>query len=241
VPLNDEELEKLTSGLRTILTPEALLFDMDGVLADVEGSYRECISQTALSFGVEVTRAELEAAVWEGNANNDWELTRRLLQAGGVSADLEAVTGRFQELYLGTSESPGLREREQLLADRGLLERLASRLPLGVVTGRPRAEAEWFLERSGVADLFATLVCMEDGPLKPDPAPVRTALSNLGVTRAWMVGDTPDDLMAARSASVLPVGIVAPGDDPTRAVTAFRSTGVAAVLDSLTDLEELLP
>ena len=33
--------------------PEALLFDMDGVLADVRRSYREAIARTCASFGVE--------------------------------------------------------------------------------------------------------------------------------------------------------------------------------------------
>ena len=41
---------------------------------------------------------------------------------------------------------------------------------------------------------------MEDAPPKPDPQPVRLALARLGVERAWLVGDTPDDMRAARAA-----------------------------------------
>ncbi len=41
---------------------------------------------------------------------------------------------------------------------------------------------------------------MEDATPKPDPAPVRLALERLGVATAWMLGDTPDDLAAARGA-----------------------------------------
>jgi histidinol-phosphate aminotransferase len=241
VPPTDEEMDRLVSGLQTVLAPEALLFDMDGVLADVEGSYRACVLETARSFGIEIARADLEEAVLQGGANNDWELTQRLLRTRGVDLEIESVTARFQEIYLGSPESPGLREREQLLIGRDVLQRLAARRPLGIVTGRPAAEAEWFLQRSGITDLFGAVVCMEDGPLKPDPAPVRLALDRLGVTRAWMVGDTPDDLRAARAAGALPVGIVAPGDDPDKTIAAFRQCGVATVLNSLTDLEGLLP
>ena len=152
------------AGLATVMAPEALLFDLDGVLANVEGSYRRCVLETVTSFGVSITREELEEAVLAGQANNDWVLAQRILAERGVDVSLEEVTRRFQEVYLGTAEAPGLRESESLLVDRGLLERLAGRLPLGIVTGRPRDEATWFLEKVGVSDLFGAVVCMEDGP-----------------------------------------------------------------------------
>ena len=74
--------------------------------------------------------------------------------------------------------------------------------------------------------------------MKPDPAPVREALERLGVGRAWMAGDTPDDLAAARGAGVVPIGVVAPGDDPVIAGQALA--GAAVVLDSTLDLLEVL-
>ena len=241
VPEAEQGLERLKTGLDTLLAPEALLFDMDGVLADVEHSYRRCVVDTAASFGLPLTRADLETAVLAGDANNDWTLTRRILAAHGIEVSLDDVTARFQEFYLGTPDVPGLRESERLLVSRDLLESLASRLPLGIVTGRPRAEATWFLERTGVADLFGAVVCLEDGPLKPDPEPVRVALSRLGVQRAWVVGDTPDDIRAAGAAGALAVGIVTPDDDPTQAARALGEAGAALVLAEINYLEELLP
>ncbi|MCH8180284.1 MAG: HAD-IA family hydrolase [Proteobacteria bacterium] len=241
VPEGGEEMERLRAGLGTVLAPEALLFDLDGVLADVEDSYRRCVLETAESFGVPITRADLETAVLAGDANNDWVLTQRILEARGVEVPLEDVIEHYQAIYLGTPQKPGLRESERLLVGRDVLERLAARLPLGIVTGRPRAEATWFLDRTGISDLFGAVVCLEDGPLKPDPEPVRVALARLGVERAWMMGDTPDDLRAAAAAGVLPVGIVAPGDDPSNALPALRDAGAATVLDHVTNLEELLP
>jgi phosphoglycolate phosphatase-like HAD superfamily hydrolase len=56
-----------------------------------------------------------------------------------------------------------------------------------------------------------------------------------------MVGDTPDDLRAARGAAVLPLGIVAPGDEPTVAAPALEAAGAARILDTLDHLLELLP
>ena len=241
VPDHTEPLNRLLEALETCLAPEALLFDLDGVIADVEESYRRCILETAETFGVEVTREELATMVLAGDANNDWVLTQRILAGRGVEASLDAVTEAYQEVYLGTSTSPGLRESERLLVARDVLSSLADRLPLAIVTGRPREEAEWFLEREGLTALFQAVVCMEDGPLKPDPAPVRTASSRLGVERAWMIGDTPDDIRAAAGAGAVPIGVVAPGPDPAASAVALREAGAATILAAVDDLMELLP
>jgi len=196
---------------------------------------------TAAAFSVTITMQDIERALRAGDAANDGIVTQRLVTAGGGQADLETVTARFQGLYLGTNGAPGLRERERLIVPPALLERLFKRLPLAVVTGRPRGEARWFLERMKIADLFRAVVCMEDAARKPDPAPVRLALERLRVRRAWMVGNTPDDIRAAAGAGLVPLGVVAPGDDLTATAAALTDAGAARVLDRVADLEELLP
>jgi len=241
VPEQADSLERLLETLRICLTPDALLFDLDGVIADVEDSYRRCVLETAATFGAEITREELATMVLAGDANNDWVLTQRILAGRGVEVSLDDVTEAYQEVYLGTPNTPGLRESERLLVPRDVLSRLADRLPLAIVTGRPRQEAEWFLDKEGLSDLFRAVVCMEDGPLKPDPAPVREAASRLGVQRTWMVGDTPDDIRAAVGAGAVSIGIVAPGPDPTASAAALRDAGATTVLGAIDDLLELLP
>jgi histidinol-phosphate aminotransferase len=241
LPGEPAAFDRLTNALDTALAPQAIVFDLDGVLADVRESQRAAMIATGAAYGVTVTMQDIEDALRAGDAANDWIVTQRLIAARGVQADLEGVTARFQTLYLGTAGSPGLRERERLIVPRALFERLSQRLPLAVVTGRPREEARWFLEREGLADRFRAVVCMEDAARKPDPAPVRLALARLGVRRAWMVGNTPDDVRAAAGADVVPLGIVAPGDDLSATAAALADAGAARVLNQLADLEELLP
>lgn len=241
LPGDPADFERLTRALETVLAPDALVFDLDGVLADVRDSQRAAVIATAADWGVTVTMDDIERALRAGDATNDWIVTQRLIAAGGVAVDLASVTTRYQSLYLGTNGSAGLRERERSIVPRDVLERLSQRLPLAVVTGRPREEAQWFLEREGIADLFRATICMEDAARKPDPAPVRLALSRLGARRAWMLGNTPDDVRAAAGASVVPLGIVAPGDDPIATAAALTAAGAARVLNHVTDLEELLP
>ena len=185
VPRDDLEFRRVERALRCLDRPDALLFDMDGVLADVRRSYREAIVRTCASFGVEAGHERIDAVKAAGEANDDWAVTRSLLAGAGVDAPFEEVKRRFEEVYQGTEEAPGLRRHETLIPDRELLEELARSFKLGVVTGRPRADAERFLREQGVRGLFSVVVCREDAPPKPDPAPVRVALERLEARTAW--------------------------------------------------------
>ena len=232
--------ERVCSAIRTILDPQAILFDLDGVLADVSGSYREAIIESARTFGVEITADEIGQAKRAGDANNDWVLTKRLLEQRGVACKLDDVVARFQKVYLGSDGQPGLRDTERLIPDTAFLDALSDRFTLGVVTGRPREEARVFLDRAGIRGLFSTLVCMEDAPAKPSPEPVLRALEDLKVEQAWMIGDTPDDITAARCARVLPIGVPAPGDDPAVASESMFRVGASSVLPDVSKLEEMI-
>lgn len=229
IPSRRSNLDRLEHTLRTALAPEALLFDMDGVLADVTQSYRRAIVETAAHFGVEVTPDQIAAAKAAGTASDDWAVTHHLVGGAAPEVSYEDVRDVFESFYQG-----GLKDRESLLVDPKLLRSWAERLPLAVVTARPRADAEGFLQRFSIADCFRAVVTREDAASKPDPEPVTVALERLGVNRAWMLGDTRDDIDAARGAGVIPIGVRVPGDDP---VGLF---GAARVLGSANQLQEVL-
>ncbi|MCR9243879.1 MAG: aminotransferase class I/II-fold pyridoxal phosphate-dependent enzyme [bacterium] len=214
LPGTDQAFRQLTAALRTVLAPQALLFDMDGVLADVSQSYRQAIVATAATFGVTVSPADIVAKKARGNANDDWQLTRELLLDANVTIELPRVTDTFETLY------SDLRHNERPMVDGQTLRRWGQRYRLAVVTGRPRSDAEFFLRQFGLRDLFAAVICREDAPLKPDPRPVQRALDALGATSAWMLGDTVDDHEAARGAGVLPIAVGPPDDRAAINLTA---------------------
>ena len=239
LPGTDDGFRRLVHVLLSAISPEALLFDMDGVLVDVSRSQIVAIVETAASFGVAVTRRQITDAQSEGNSSDDWKLTKRLCADAGIDVALSEVTERYETIYHGSISRRGLKLTEQPLLDATTLSRWAARLPIGVVTGRPRSDAEEFLERSGLRDLISVVVTRDDAPLKPDPGPIRLALEQLGTRRAWMLGDTPDDIAAARSAGVVPIGVIAPGVSPEVARQSLRDA--ARVLDKTIDLEGMLP
>ena len=241
VPRNNEEFRRVARALACLDRPEAVLFDMDGVLADVRRSYREAIARTCASFGVEAGQAGIAAAKAAGHANDDWAVTHALVEAAGVDVPFEEVRRRFEKLYQGDDLNPGLRRHETMIPDRSLLERLARSYRLGIVTGRPRRDAEHFLEKHGVRGLFGAVVCREDGPLKPSPEPVGIALGLLEARTAWLLGDTPDDVRAAAGAGVVPVGVVAVGGGEGRGGmsagmwAALEAAGAARIVEANAD------
>lgn len=242
LPGNERDFERLKNALQTIFSPEAILFDVDDTLVDVSESYRRATLETAAEFGVTITNDDISAAKAKGDANNDWELTKKLInEKGNVGTSLADVTEKFEKLYQGVPGKSGLCESEKLLVDKNFLKRLARKYKLGIVTGRPLKDALAFLERERIESLFQTVVTMDDGPVKPDPEPIRLALRSLRVSRAWMIGDTPDDMRSARGAGVLPLGVIAPADDPEKATPALIGAGAGMVLSDVSEIEELLP
>ena len=239
-PGDPAAFDRLCAALEAVLKPDALLMDMDGVLADVSSSFREAVRETCARWGVSVSNEEIAAAKSRGGLNNDWDLTRFLLAERGVDRSREEVIEAFEAIYQGSDDVPGLCETESLLADSATIRRLARGRRTAIVTGRPRRDAQAFVERFGLGEAIDAMVCMEDAPNKPDPAPVLLALARLGARRAWMVGDMPDDAKAARAAGVVPIGVLAPGDETETMTDALSRAGAARVLMRITELEEIL-
>lgn len=142
-----------------------------------------------------------------------------LLDLDGVLADIEARTA---------------------LVEPAVVEALAARRPLGVVTSCPRRLAESVLQRHGFQPFVQTVVCSEDGPGKPDPAPVRLALQRLGAATAWMLGDNPGDVVAARGAGVVPLAIAPRGPGADAHAERLRAAGAARLVDGPAALLSLL-
>ena len=80
----------------------------------------------------------------------------------GSAVPLQEVIDKFEELYVGTlnDTDSGLWRRESPLITAEFLENLAQRLPLAVVTGRPRRDAERFLNHTGFGKYFKAVICM---------------------------------------------------------------------------------
>jgi pyrophosphatase PpaX len=111
---------------------------------------------------------------------------------------------------------------------------------MGLVTAGDRAVVEEQLALTGLGRFLPVRVCGGDLPvMKPHPAPLRKALSELGLVatpgRTVYVGDAQDDMRMARSVGARGVGIVSmlgTRDDLIAAGAAEVADSVAAWVDA---------
>jgi HAD superfamily phosphatase len=222
---------------------KGILFDLDGVLVDVSESYNLTIKMVVERLaGRMVSDGDIEAYRSRGGLNNDWDLTECIIKEAGVPADRTTLVALFQKIYRGKNFG-GLIRKETPLVHAGVLRELRKTRSLGIVTGRPRDEADFTLRRFRLAPEFSVLVTMDELPPgrgKPDPLGIRLALDSLGLREAVYVGDTVDDMQAARSAGLPAVGIVRGPCLREERIKALKTWGASAVLADVNDILEVL-
>jgi len=222
-----DQMRRALGILGEVMRSRPLLFDVDGTLIDVDRSYIACLRRTAERFA---GRPPEESLVREVKAdprcNDDYDATREVLTRMGVDADPGRIVETFDACYRGDGAAPGLRETETLRIDADRLRSLARRFTLALVTGRPRADLEWALDRFGWRDLFPVAVAADDGAperRKPDPWPIEEALRRLGDRvdhgAARYIGDGPADRAAAEAAGIRFIGTGPLATDPALADT----------------------
>ena len=100
------------------MASKLIVFDMDGVLVDPTGSYRQTVVETVALFGGRINFAGIEDYKNQGGWNNDWALTQRILADQGVAVSYEDVRTEFNGLFRGAA---GLVMKEDWLAADGML------------------------------------------------------------------------------------------------------------------------
>ena len=181
---------------------DALLFDLDGTLADTDKLHLLAMQQLLQEDGRTLTEAEFDAHI-SGRANAD--LCRYLFPDRPLSehrAFADRKEARFRAL------SPTLQPTAGLLE---LLEYAQNNaIGMAVVTNAPRANAEHMLSALGLAGRFEhVLVAEELARAKPDPLPYLTGLERLGARaqNALAFEDSLPGVKAASGAGILTVGL----------------------------------
>ena len=253
------------------MTKAIVVFDIDGVVRDVAGSYRRAIADTVEQFtdkAFRPTSADIDRLKSEGIWNNDWEATQELVyryfEAQGkererLPLDYNALVDFFQSRYRGLDDQEwtGYICNEPLLLEPSYLEQLsAAGIPWGFFSGAPRAEAAYVLEKR-LGLVSPVLIGMEDAPGKPDPTGLLAAVQQLeqqhGVdtsTPVIYVGDTVADMYTVDKARInfpgrncIGVGILPPHvqETPER-LNAYASTLIASGATIIcSNVQELTP
>ncbi|MGA3294482.1 MAG: HAD-IA family hydrolase [Candidatus Acidiferrales bacterium] len=224
------------------IQPEVIIFDIDGVLVDVRGSFHRTVIETVRFFtGKRVTRAELHRWKNRSGFNDDWTLSTAWVHSLGGKAPYDEVKRKFVELYWG-EEGKGNVTGEKWLLPRASLRRLANKAELALFTGRVRKETDYTLDRLGIREFFRHIVTVEDVK-RPKPAPegLLTILGGRDAARALYVGDNIDDALAAQAAQIPFVGVLPRGTQAGRARReTFTKLGARKILSDIRQLEPWL-
>ena len=173
--------------------------------------------------------------------------------------DTDRLHDVFQTLYLGSDlyrdieggdpafDAPGFIHDEPVIVEDATIEALRNRFAVGVLTGRPAAEADIALDRAGLSVPDDHRFTMDDWDAgKPDPHALVTLAERFESERVAFVGDTLDDVRTAVNASEADdrtyhgVGVLTGGLTGTRGEQKYEQAGAAAVVDSVNDLPDLL-
>jgi len=200
---------------------KALIFDLDGTLVD-----------TVYAHIFAWQRALAEA----GLPIDGWRIHRRIGMSGGL---FTRAVAREAGRPLTDDEAEAIQQRHgtlyrELLPDRrplpGAVELLAwlreAGVPHGIATSGRRPEIDASLDALGVPP---ETVVVERGSVvraKPEPDLFLACQERLGVAVAdcYVVGDAVWDLLAARRAGMLSIGLLSGGygEDELLAAGAFR-------------------
>lgn len=217
-------------------TSPAFLFDLDGTLVD-------SVYQHVVAWREALSRAGIDLSVWR--------IHRRIGMSGGLFVQaLLAETGvqlsdgeveRLQDAHAAAYAEQ--RESVKPLPGAGeLLAELTHRnVPWAIATSGRGRSARPALAMLGLAEDTPMVTRDEVRWAKPDPDLFLAAADRLGVspTSAMVVGDSIWDLLAARRAGALGVGLLSGGygRDELERAGAFRVYADPA--DMLVHLHEL--
>jgi phosphoglycolate phosphatase len=182
-----------------------VVFDCDGTLIDTQRLIVEAMIRAFSQLGMRPPSREAVLGIIGLSLP---EAIRRL--APGCEAHVTQLADAYRSVYLEMRCRPEYSE-PLFEGARETLEVLAAHddVVLGMATGKSRRGLAALLEREGLASFFSTVQTADDAASKPHPAMLRQAMAETGARPqdTVMVGDAGFDMLMARNARVMGIGV----------------------------------
>ena len=204
----------------------ALLFDIDGTLADTDEFHREAYNEVMKPWG-EVFDHERFVREIQGFTNAD--ITARLLPNEPLERRLEL--SELKEATFRRMVQGHVRPKPGLMA---LLDRAdAAGVPMAAVTNAPRLNAEMMLDALGITRRFRRIVISDELAYgKPHPLTYLEGLRSTGgrAGHALAFEDSRSGIRAAVAADLATIGLAASGNH-----AQLVESGAIAAVDDFND------
>ena len=186
---------------------DAIIFDLDGTLVDTAPDLGAALNRLLAEHGrAPVPPPDIRRMIGDGAAKL---VERGFIFTGGLPGALQPLVARFLEIY-----EPRVAETSRPFPGvTATLERLAAAgIPLGVCTNKPDQATRHLLDALALTRYFRAVSGGDVPARKPDSRHLLGVLRDLDASpsRSLMVGDSPNDVAAARNAGV-PVVVVSFG------------------------------
>ncbi|MHC5010267.1 MAG: HAD family hydrolase [Planctomycetota bacterium] len=224
--------EYLPVVISETVSPAAVLFDLDGTLADTLEDIMAALNATRREAGLAPVDDTALVRSWVGRG-----APRLMACSLGEGADPETVH-ELVTVFRGLYPALSGRHARPMPGVVALLDALRARgVPLAVTTNKPRAATLTLLDALALRDRFQAVLTPDDveDRTKPDPAMLVEAARRLGVDVAdcLLVGDGTADVEAARACG-MPVAVVLDGYSPP---DELRSAGADLYFATIRDLK----
>ena len=205
----------------------ALLFDLDGTLAETDSLHLPTWVDALEPYGVDIDEEFYRERI-SGRSTGEivGDLLPDLSEEEGASIG-DAKEASFRERAAGLAPLPGLLDFVQEGKRRGMR--------MALVTNAPKENVGAILPALKLQDYFQTVVlAAEVGAVKPDPAPYEAALERTGVSadEALAFEDSVSGIASSVAAGIPTVGISST-QDPEK----LRRAGAFIVARDFTDPE----
>jgi len=218
--------------------PKILIFDVDGVLVDVRGTYWLSALETVRYLtGKRVSYRDLHKWKSQPGYNDDWSMVAAWSGSLGKPVSYPQARQVFEKFYWGTDGKPGNVRNEKMLVTPRQIATWAERFELNLFTGRTRQEFSFTFDQWPAKKCFRTVITMDDAKKKPDPQGLQRILGARDPRTALYLGDNIDDALAARAAGTKFMAVLARGPYGYRdRARRFRELGALALLGRVTEL-----
>lgn len=193
----------------------AVLFDLDGTLADTAPDLSAALNRVRVARGLTPVQHELLRPAASHGARG---LIGVGFGLGPEHADFDALRTAFMDYY----EADIAQHTTLFAGTADLLDTLVERnIPWGIVTNKIARFTVPLIEQLALLHAPGVVVCGDTvGVAKPDPRPMLYAAAQLGIapTECLYVGDAARDIEAGRRVGmktlVARYGYIGPDDEP---------------------------